>query len=117
MTSFEESIKRWVNIDNQLKILQDKSRELRLEKQDIGDDILGYVDTNSLSNATVRINDGRLRFGTSTQLAPLSLGFVKQCLMDCVGNEEQVNKIMAYMKAQRDVKVKPEIKRYYAKQE
>jgi len=117
MTSFEESIKRWVNIDNQLKILQDKSRELRSEKQDVGDDILGYVDTNSLSNATVRINDGRLRFGTNTQPTPLSLGFVKQCLMDCVGNEEQVNKIMAYMKAQRDVKTKPEIRRYYAKQE
>jgi hypothetical protein len=117
MTSFEESIKKWVSIDNQLKILQDKSRELRAEKQDIGDDILGYVDTNSLSNATVRINDGRLRFAVTAQPAPLSLGFVRRCLIDCVGNEEQVDKIMGYMKAQRDVKTKPEIKRYYAKPE
>ena len=117
MSGFEDNIKRWVNIDNQLKILQDKSRELRAEKQDIGDNILGYVETNSLNNATVRINDGRLRFGTNTQPAPLSLGFVKQCLVDCIGNESQVEQIMTYMKSQRDVKTKPEIKRFYAKSE
>ena len=117
MANFEDNIKQWVNLDNQLKILQEKSKELRQKKLELSDNILGYVDTNSLSNATVRINDGRLRFGTTVQTAPLSLGFVKQCLVDCIGNEGQVEQIMSYMKSQRDVKTKPDIKRYYAKGE
>jgi hypothetical protein len=117
MSNFEESIKKWVQIDNQLKILQDKSKELRNERQDIGDDILGYVETNSLSNATVRINDGRLRFTTVSQPAPLTLAYVKDCLGKCIQNETQVDAIMQYIKQNRSTKAKPEIKRYYAKQE
>jgi hypothetical protein len=30
--SFEETIKHWVSIDNQLKVLNEKTKELRKEK-------------------------------------------------------------------------------------
>jgi hypothetical protein len=113
--TFEENIKNWVSIDNQLKILNHKTKHLRIDRNDLMDSIIEYVDTNSLSNATIKISDGKLRFANTKQTAPLTLKFIEQCLGECVGNEEQVLQIMNYIKEKRDIKYLPDIKRYYAK--
>ena len=115
-TNFENSIKSWVSLDNQIKILNDKSRELREERNDLGDNIMNYVETNSLNSATVNISDGKLRFISSKQTAPLNLKFIEQCLGKCIAKPEQVEQIMKFIKEERSVKYVPDIKRYYAKE-
>ena len=56
--SFESSIQNWVALDNQIKTLSDRLKELRTKRNDIGDNIISYVETNELSNAVVKISDG-----------------------------------------------------------
>ena len=60
--SFERNIQKWVNIDNQLKIINEKAKELRDEKNELLEDINIYIDTNKLNNASIDISDGKLRF-------------------------------------------------------
>ena len=43
MSSFEDSIKNWVYIDNQIKNLQDKVKELRDKKSDKEFKIFNYA--------------------------------------------------------------------------
>lgn len=40
---FEKDIQKWVAIDNQLKILNEKSKELREEKNDLLEDLNIYI--------------------------------------------------------------------------
>ena len=73
------------------------------------------METNNLNNATVQISDGRLRFVNSKQTAPITLKYIEQCLGECIGNKEQVELIINYIKEKREVKYLPDIKRYYVK--
>ena len=110
--SFEENIKKWVVLDNQLKTLNEKTKQLRDDKNNLEEGIMTYVETNKLSNATVNISDGKLRFVSSKQTAPLTLKYVEECLSKCIGNESQVTQIMKVIKESREVKYTADIKRY-----
>jgi hypothetical protein len=112
--SFEENIKKWVSLDNQLKAMNEKIKQVRDEKNTLEGGILSYVETNKLTNATVNISDGKLRFVTAKQTAPLTLKHVEESLSKCFGNENQVMQIMKIIKASREVKYIADIKRYNA---
>lgn len=113
--SFERQIKEWVTIDNKIKQYNDEIKNLRNKKNEITDEINHYVEENEMKQAIVNISDGRLKFQTSKVTQPLTLKFLKECLMDCMNDEENVEKIINYIKEQRDVKYVDEIKRYYNK--
>jgi hypothetical protein len=110
--SFEENIKKWVALDNQLKIVGEKTKQLRDEKNTLEEGIMNYVETNNLGNATVNISDGKLRFVSAKQTAPLTLKHVEECLLKCIGSQNQVNQIMKSIKETREVKHTADIKRY-----
>ena len=111
--SFEKQIKEWVSIDNQIRIYNEKLKELRTKRSDTGVDIMQYVDTQHLHNATVQISDGKLRFIETKQQAPLTLQYVQKCLMECISQPDKVEEIMTYIKESRAVKAVPNIKRSY----
>tara|TARA_B100000963_G_C22637723_1_gene678518 strand:- start:6297 stop:6641 length:345 start_codon:yes stop_codon:yes gene_type:complete len=113
MSNFENNIKNWVNIDNQIKALNEKTRELREERNELCEEILNYAGSNNLGNATVEISDGKLKFATSRSTAPLTLRFVQKCLEDVISDQESVGKIMKYIKSKREVRTSSDIKRYY----
>lgn len=110
--SFEENIKTWVALDNKLKLLNEQSKKIRDDKNNLEDGIMKYVETNSLNNATINISDGKLRFVSSKQTAPLTLKYIEECLMKCIVNEQQVSQIMKVIKESRDIKYSADIKRY-----
>jgi len=110
--SFEENIKKWVALDNQLKTLNERTKQMRDDKNALEEGIMSYVETNNLSNATVTISDGKLRFLSSKQTAPLTLKHVEECLSKMIGNENQVFQIMKVIKDTREIKYTADIKRY-----
>ena len=112
--SFEENIKKWVALDNQLKIVNERAKQMRDEKNTLEEGIMTYVETNNLGNATVNISDGKLRFVSAKQTAPITLAYVEKCLTKCIPNTEQVGKIMKFIKDSREVKYTADIKRYTA---
>ena len=112
--TFEENIKQWVLLDNKIKTLSDQVKELRQLKSNHCETILQHVETNNLSNATVQISDGRLKFTPIRQTTPLTFTFVESCLNKCIGSEEQVKQIITFIKESREIKYVPDIKRTYA---
>ena len=112
--SFEENIKKWVSLDNQLRSLHDKTKQIREDKNNLEDGIIKYVDTHNLQNSVVKISDGKLKFTMVKQTNPLTLKYVDECLGKCIKNPEQVKLIMNYIKDSRNSKIIPDIKRFYA---
>jgi hypothetical protein len=112
--NFEENIKQWINIDNQLHELNNNIKQLRQEKNKTEERIFQYVETNKLTNSTVKISDGKLKFVSMKQAQPLTFKYVEDCLNKCIKNPEQVKLILNYIKDSRDCKYTPDIKRFYA---
>jgi prefoldin subunit 5 len=110
--SFEEKIQQWVSLDNQLKILNEKVREIRNKKTNVGESINTYIETNNLSNATIQISDGKLKFANTKVAPPLSFKYIEKSLGEIIKNETQVKQIIEYLKQKREYKVVPEIKRF-----
>jgi len=111
--SFEQNIQQWVAIDNQIKILNDKMKELRDKKNNITEQINTHIETAQLSNASVKIGDGQLKFIKVKETQQLTFKYLETCLSEIIKNEEQVKKIVEYIKNKREVKYVPEIKRLY----
>lgn len=111
--NLEKSIQSWVELDNELKKLNDKVKEIRTRKNDVEDKIMVYVENNEMNNSVVNISDGKIKFCETKQTSPLTLGFLEKCLSEVIANQGQVKQIMDYIKSKRETKVVPEIKRYY----
>lgn len=110
--SFEEKIQMWVSLDNQLKALNEKAKEVREKKNKVNDFINSYVDQNQLKNATIQISDGRLKFVDTRVHAPITFKYLEKSLAEIIQNETQVKQIIEYLKQKREIKLVSEIKRF-----
>ena len=112
--SFEQQIKNWVAIDNQMKILTDRIKELRDKKHVITEQIHSHIEENSqLTNHSFKTNDGIIKFTKTKETQQLTFKYLENCLNEIIKNEEQVKKILDYIKNKREVKYSHEIKRLY----
>jgi len=109
----DKTIQNWVELDNELKKLNERAKDVRTRKNDIEDKIMTYVEDNNMNNSVVNITDGKLKFCETKQISPLTLGFLEKCLSEVIANQGQVKQIVDYIKSKRETKMVPEIKRYY----
>ena len=110
--SFENQIQQWVSLDNQLKQLNEKVKDLRDKRNNLEENITSYASENNLSNATVKISDGRLKLTNTKVQEPLTFKYLEKTLGEVIKNESQVKLIMEHLKQKRSVKIIPEIKRF-----
>ena len=59
--SFENSIRKWIEVDNSIKEKQLSIKQFKIEKEQHSENILEYMAENNLENATIKIGDGKLR--------------------------------------------------------
>jgi hypothetical protein len=110
--SFEKQIQQWVSVDNQIKILNEQIKELKEQKNNLSEQINEYVETKNVSSS-IKLNDGQIKFIKVKETQQLTFKYLETCLTEIIKNEEQVKKIMEYIKNKREVKYVPEIKRLY----
>jgi hypothetical protein len=110
---FKENIKYWVELDNQHKKANEDVKELRVRKNEVLEKINNHVSSNRLSDAVVKISDGRIKFSSVKVTKPLTLQYVKQCLTEKIQDSKQVEILMDYIKENRDYSYTDDIKRYY----
>jgi len=111
--SFEDNIKEWVQLDNQIRLYNEKIKVIRERKSELLERILGEnkeFDKN-LNNRTIDISDGKLKFQNSKQTSPLTFKYLQDSLHKIIRNEKQVEQIVNYLKENREIKLVPEIKR------
>lgn len=111
--SFEENIRKWVQIDNEIKAKLLTIKQLRLERERYNENIIEYITENELGNATVKIGDGKLRFIDSNYPQPLTYKFICETLCEYFqDDDEMVKEILCFIKSKRNIKTVKEIKRY-----
>jgi hypothetical protein len=110
--SFENQIQQWVLLDNQLKQLNEKIKDMREKRNNLEENITTYASENNLFNANVKISDGKLKFSNTKIQEPLTFKYLEKTLGEVIKNETQVKLIMEHLKQKRAFKIVPEIKRF-----
>jgi len=110
---FTNLVKNWVRLDNELKQLNERLKNLREQKNTINNNVISYVETNNLNGAIINISDGQIKFYNSKTTNTLTFKFVEECLSDIIDNKEEVSKIIEYIKQKRNIKSFLDIKRIY----
>ena len=111
--SFEDKIREWVVTDNRIRHGTNELKIMRLERVDLADGIIDYVASHNMTNQTVQISDGIIKFQNTKITSPLTFKFIRKCLNDCISSEEQVNRLISYIKEKRVIRYTPEVKRIY----
>jgi len=111
--NFEQTVQQWVLLDNQIKIYNEKLKELRYKRETVEEKLSQHAKTNDLSDSIIKISDGKLKFVNTKITSPLTFKYLEKSLGEIIKNTEQVNAIVNYVKNNRDAKIVPELKRYY----
>ena len=113
VSAFDKQVQKWIELDNKLKKINSEIKTTREMKNDLEASIMDVVNNKKLLNTSIATIDGRLRFIETKTSNPLSLTFIEQCLNEIIPNSSQVQHILKYIKDKREIKINPEIKRYY----
>jgi len=112
---FTKKVKQWVMTDNEIKECNDQLKQLRLNRKQLGDDIIAYANNNRLSKSIINISDGTLSFVETKSPCYLTLHRVETCLEQYIDDTRMIDDIMRMIKDTRSSKITPEIKRTYNK--
>lgn len=112
---FIENIQKWVNIDNQMKIVNEKTKQLREYKHKLNDDICLYMKNNNMVNNKIGISDGELGIYEKKEYSSITYEYIETKLSEIITDKEQVKYIINYLKNNREIKKVSEIRRKYNK--
>jgi|SaaInlV_150m_DNA_5_1039734.scaffolds.fasta_scaffold02310_5 hypothetical protein len=113
MTTKEElidNIKSWINIDNEIKILQKEIKKRREMKKKSTENLVQIMKSNEID--CFDINDGKLIYAKNKIKAPLSKKHLLTSLTNYYQNDKDMaSKISQFILDTREVKYKETIRR------
>ena len=110
--SFDAKVQQWVQVDNELKKLNDRIKQLREQRNVLETNLTTYAKTNNMTNSTIQLNQDRLKFVDTKVPEPLTFKYLEKTLGEIIKDESKVQLIMEHIKQKRAVKIVPEIKRF-----
>jgi hypothetical protein len=112
-----EKVQKWVTLDSQLKIVSEKTKQMREMKSQLNSQICDYMTARNMTQNTIKISDGELRIHEKKEYSSITFGYVERCLAELIKDKAQVNYIMQYLKDNREISTCSDIKRTYKKTE
>ena len=109
--NFENNIQQWITLDNQIKMYNEKMKELRDKKITLGKQITEHALSNNLGQSTIKLGENKLRFTNTKVTEPITFKYLENTLSEIIKNENQVKILMDYIKQKRSYKEIQEIKR------
>lgn len=103
-------IQNYVNIDDNLKIINQKTKILKEKKNNLSKVICSYIQDNNI-NKNIKISDGTLKITEKKEYTPLSYTYLEDCLTEIIKDDNKVSYIIDYLKENREIKTSLEIKR------
>jgi hypothetical protein len=110
--SFEQQVQQWVHLDNQIKTLNEKLKELRENKHVLTENLTKQAERNNTKHSPLQISDGKLKFVSVNVTNQLTFKYVEKCLGEIIQSKDQVEKIIDYLKKNREVKQVNDIRRF-----
>ena len=116
-TQFIEKVQKWVLFDSQLKLVNEKTKQMRDMKSQLNNQICDYMKKTNIIENKIGISDGELRIHEKKDHSSITFGYIERCLVELITDKKQVEYIIQYLKDNRKVTVSNEIKRTYLESE
>jgi len=84
---FRDKVIKWIEIDDSIRDLRVKTKELTTEKKQFEEYILNYMD--QIEEKCFNIKDGKLRKNVSKTKGPLKKQIIHQALVEIVGDSNK----------------------------
>ncbi len=110
--SFDTKVQQWVQLDNELKKLNDQVKHLREQRNALEINLTSYAKNNNMTHSTIQLNKDKLKFVETKVPEPLTFKYLEKTLGEIIKDETKVQLIMEHIKQKRSVKIVPEIKRF-----
>ena len=112
-SQFIENVQKWVLVDSQLKVVNEKTKKMREMKNTLSDEICKYMNENNLNNKKIGITNGELRMVEKKDYSPLSYGYIEKKLAEIIPDKSHVEYIIQYLKDNREITVSQELRGSY----
>jgi hypothetical protein len=108
---FVENIQKWVILDKQLKLVNEKTKEIRENKHRLTNDICDYIHNKNMTHTKIEISDGELKMYEKKEYSPLTFTYIEESLAKILTDKSQVDYIIQFLKQNREVKSSVDIRR------
>lgn len=112
---FVSDIQRWVVLDTQLKLANEKLKQMRESRNQLTSQICNYVDSKNMRETKLQISDGNLRVYDRKEYSPITFTYIETCLDKIIPNKEHVASIIKYLKENREITTVSDIRRNVTK--
>ena len=106
-------IKRWVQLDTQLKVINERTKLMRDERGRLSGEICMDLNSAGISKQKIIFPDGDLKVYEKKDYSPLTFGFLEQHLGTIMSDPQQVSYVIDYLKQKREIKCSNDLKRTY----
>ena len=113
-SEFISNVQKWVQLDAQLKIANEKTKQIRDAKNALTGKICEYMD-KTRDTKQIELSDGNLKIYERKDYSPLTYSYVEESLRKIIPNEEHVNYIIKYLKDNREITAVQDIRRTVTK--
>jgi hypothetical protein len=108
--TFVENVQKWLLYEEQLRLVSEKSKQIRDSKNKTAEFLCQYMENHGLSHNKIKISDGELKIVEKKDYSPLTYGYVEECLAKIITEKKNVEFIMEYLKNNREIKISKEIR-------
>ena len=108
---FQTDVQKWVALDSQLKLANDKIRQLRESKSQLTSKICNFIDTQNMRDTKLEISDGNLKVYDRKEYSPITFAYIETSLDQIIPNKEHAVYIIKYLKENREITTVSDIRR------
>jgi len=109
--TLKENIQKWVLIDTQQKLINEKIKKMREVKNNLGENICNYMTQHNLENKKISITDGELKIYEKTEYSPLTFTYIEKTLAEIIPDKDHVDYIIQHLKDKREITKSKDIRR------
>lgn len=104
------SIRDWIQVDNEMRIIQDRLKILRKNKKIITDNLVNVMKSNEID--CFDINDGKLIYSKTKVKKPINKEYLNKTLaLYFENNDEKADQLSKFLLDQRGEKITESIRR------
>ncbi len=104
-----ENVQKWLMYENQLKIIHEKTKLIRDQKQQLTQSICQHM--NQKSTKQLHLSDGVLTVYEKKEYSPLTFTYIEESLGKIITDKTHVAYIIDHLKKNREVKTSHELRK------
>ncbi len=106
---FRKNVLKWVDIDDSLRAIRAKVKELSDEKKKFEEEILSYL--GKVEEDGVALKDGKLSKYVSKSKEPLNKDTIQKSLVECIGDSNKASQLTEHIINNRKITEKVKLSR------